>query len=148
MGYELVAFSSKDEAAKFSLENGGKWIVQLHEVANQNGTPGAESFQTPENSGVADRTVRIPADAPGRNQLQDPQSYGPITPPAPVKQFIPSAPRGGGCWVRRRHSLSIFGERMPESAFGKRLNEVTLRALTPIRFGIPKWRAGKTPFDD
>ncbi len=33
MGYELIPFSSKQEAAKFAAENHGKWIVQLHEVA-------------------------------------------------------------------------------------------------------------------
>jgi nitrous oxide reductase accessory protein NosL len=33
MGYELIPFSSKEEAAKFATENEGKWIVQLHEVA-------------------------------------------------------------------------------------------------------------------
>ena len=32
MGYELVAFSSVQEASKFASENDGKWIVQLHEV--------------------------------------------------------------------------------------------------------------------
>jgi copper chaperone NosL len=33
MGYELIPFSSKEDAAKFAAENEGKWIVQLHEVA-------------------------------------------------------------------------------------------------------------------
>jgi nitrous oxide reductase accessory protein NosL len=32
MGYELIPFSNRDEAAKFASENDGKWIVQLHEV--------------------------------------------------------------------------------------------------------------------
>ena len=32
MGYELIPFTSRDEAAKFASENDGKWIVQLHEV--------------------------------------------------------------------------------------------------------------------
>lgn len=32
MGYDLIAFSSKEEAAKFASENDGKWIVQLHEI--------------------------------------------------------------------------------------------------------------------
>ena len=32
MGYELIPFISKEEAARFSSENEGKWIVQLHEV--------------------------------------------------------------------------------------------------------------------
>jgi len=33
MGYELVAFSNIEDAAKFASENDGKWIVRLHEVA-------------------------------------------------------------------------------------------------------------------
>ncbi len=33
MGYDLIPFSSKEDAAKFAAENDGKWIVQLHEVA-------------------------------------------------------------------------------------------------------------------
>lgn len=32
MGYELIPFSSKEDAANFAAENDGKWIVQLHEV--------------------------------------------------------------------------------------------------------------------
>jgi len=32
MGYELIPFSSKEDAAKFAAEKDGKWIVQLHEV--------------------------------------------------------------------------------------------------------------------
>jgi nitrous oxide reductase accessory protein NosL len=32
MGYELIPFTNKDDAAKFASENDGKWIVQLHEV--------------------------------------------------------------------------------------------------------------------
>ncbi len=32
MGYELIPFTNRDEAAKFASENDGKWIVQLHEV--------------------------------------------------------------------------------------------------------------------
>ncbi len=32
MGYELIPFANKDEAAKFASQNDGKWIVQLHEV--------------------------------------------------------------------------------------------------------------------
>jgi len=33
MGYELVAFSNIEDAAKFASENDGKWIVQVHDVA-------------------------------------------------------------------------------------------------------------------
>jgi hypothetical protein len=33
MGYDLIPFSNKEDAAKFAAENEGKWIVQLHEVA-------------------------------------------------------------------------------------------------------------------
>lgn len=33
MGYDLIAFNNRDEAAKFAYENDGKWIVQLHEIA-------------------------------------------------------------------------------------------------------------------
>jgi len=33
MGYDLIAFTNREEAAKFASENDGKWIVQLHEVA-------------------------------------------------------------------------------------------------------------------
>jgi copper chaperone NosL len=32
MGYELIPFTNRDEAAKFASENDGKWVVQLHEV--------------------------------------------------------------------------------------------------------------------
>lgn len=32
MGYDLIPFAKRDEAAKFASENDGKWIVQLHEV--------------------------------------------------------------------------------------------------------------------
>jgi copper chaperone NosL len=32
MGYDLIPFTAKEEAAKFAAENDGKWIVQLHEV--------------------------------------------------------------------------------------------------------------------
>jgi copper chaperone NosL len=32
MGYELIPFTNRDEAAKFASETDGKWIVQLHEV--------------------------------------------------------------------------------------------------------------------
>ncbi|MGO9571302.1 MAG: nitrous oxide reductase accessory protein NosL [Desulfomonilaceae bacterium] len=32
MGYDLIPFANRDEAAKFASENDGKWIVQLHEV--------------------------------------------------------------------------------------------------------------------
>ncbi len=35
MGYDLIPFSSKEDAAKFAAENDGKWIVQLHEVARK-----------------------------------------------------------------------------------------------------------------
>ena len=33
MGYDLIPFSNREEAAKFASENDGKWIVQLHEVS-------------------------------------------------------------------------------------------------------------------
>jgi len=33
MGYELIPFTNKEEAAEFASRNDGKWIVQLHEVA-------------------------------------------------------------------------------------------------------------------
>jgi len=33
MGYDLIAFANKEEAARFASGNDGKWIVQLHEVA-------------------------------------------------------------------------------------------------------------------
>lgn len=32
MGYELIPFMNREEAAKFASENDGKWIVQLHDV--------------------------------------------------------------------------------------------------------------------
>lgn len=35
MGYDLIPFAGKEEAAGFAKENEGKWIVQLHEVARQ-----------------------------------------------------------------------------------------------------------------
>lgn len=61
MGYELIPFSSKDDAAKFAAENDGKWIVQLHEVARsvedesdtekpevmEQNTPGKEPLSRP-----------------------------------------------------------------------------------------------------
>jgi nitrous oxide reductase accessory protein NosL len=33
MGYELIPFNNEAAAREFALENDGKWIVQLHEVA-------------------------------------------------------------------------------------------------------------------
>lgn len=35
MGYDLIAFADKEEAAKFARVHEGKWIVQLHEIARQ-----------------------------------------------------------------------------------------------------------------
>jgi len=35
MGYDLIPFAGKEEAAGFAKENEGKWIVQLHKVARQ-----------------------------------------------------------------------------------------------------------------
>ncbi|MGC8605253.1 MAG: nitrous oxide reductase accessory protein NosL [Desulfomonilaceae bacterium] len=32
MGYDLIAFTSKDNAADFARKYDGKWIVQLHEI--------------------------------------------------------------------------------------------------------------------
>lgn len=32
MGYDLIPFTNREEAAKFASENDGRWIVQLHEV--------------------------------------------------------------------------------------------------------------------
>lgn len=35
MGYDLIPFTTREEAAKFARENDGKWIVQLHEIARK-----------------------------------------------------------------------------------------------------------------
>ncbi|MGC8659667.1 MAG: nitrous oxide reductase accessory protein NosL [Desulfomonilaceae bacterium] len=32
MGYDLIAFTNKDETADFARKYSGKWIVQLHEI--------------------------------------------------------------------------------------------------------------------
>jgi len=39
MGYEMIPFTTKEEAAKFAVENEGKWIVQLHEIARPTEEP-------------------------------------------------------------------------------------------------------------
>jgi len=39
MGYDLIPFTTKEEAAKFASENEGKWIVQLHEIARPTEEP-------------------------------------------------------------------------------------------------------------
>lgn len=38
MGYDLIAFSSKEEAGNFALKYDGKWIVQLHEIPKPPGS--------------------------------------------------------------------------------------------------------------
>jgi nitrous oxide reductase accessory protein NosL len=32
MGYEMIPFTTKQEASKFASEHDGKWIIQLHSV--------------------------------------------------------------------------------------------------------------------
>lgn len=103
MGYDLIPFSSKDEAAKFASEHDGKWIVQLHEVARvaEKETDGAAASQTPGALGMTEKSSPIPAPAqvPDQIQAQERGLERPVRPPVlpPVRQFIPTAPRGGGC---------------------------------------------------
>ncbi len=101
MGYDLIPFSSKDEAAKFASENDGKWIVQLHEVAKvaQEETKGTGASQTPGTLGMTEKGAPTPALAPDPIQPQNRNFEMPARRPVlpPVRQFGPSVPRGGGC---------------------------------------------------
>lgn len=101
MGYDLIAFSNKEEAAKFASENDGKWIVQLHEITRAAQT-GAEKVPTAEKSqGVqADETSSTVAARPETVEPQaKPLSKERRRVPLRTREFDPYDPsvgRGSG----------------------------------------------------
>jgi copper chaperone NosL len=60
MGYELIPFANRDEAAKFASENDGKWVVQLHEVTRA-AQEEAGKIGTGEKGGTPTRDQKIEA---------------------------------------------------------------------------------------
>ncbi|MCL5125985.1 MAG: nitrous oxide reductase accessory protein NosL [Deltaproteobacteria bacterium] len=46
MGYDLIAFTNKDNAADFARKYDGKWIVQLHEIPKVRPKQGADTDAT------------------------------------------------------------------------------------------------------
>ncbi len=99
MGYDLIPFRSKDEAAQFASENDGKWIVQLHEVTKAAQKGEAEESQTHGNLSPTEKDAPTPPAAPDPNRVHNPGLERPVTPVLPpARQFSPSPQkRGGGC---------------------------------------------------
>ncbi len=71
MGYELIPFSSKEEAAKFAAENDGKWIAQLHEVARS-----IEDQQDTRKPGLVEQKAPARKSVPRRRILESPEPRG------------------------------------------------------------------------
>jgi nitrous oxide reductase accessory protein NosL len=71
MGYELIPFSSKKDAAKFAAENQGKWIVQLHEVIRS-----IEDRQEPKKLDVMEQNSPAKEPLPRPRPLQFPEPRG------------------------------------------------------------------------
>lgn len=73
MGYELIPFSSQEDATKFAAENDGKWIVQLHEVARS--IEGRQETKEPE---VMEQKapVKEPPPSPRPLQYLEPRGHG------------------------------------------------------------------------
>ena len=67
MGYDLIPFSSKEDAAKFAAENEGKWIVQLHEVARS-----VEDQQETKKPDIMEQNAPAKKPLPRPRQLQYP----------------------------------------------------------------------------
>ncbi len=109
MGYELIAFSTKEEAAKFASENDGKWIVQLHEVLRikeeEPGKPG--SADTGETRAVGDEkpTVQEPEASQPQKSLTDKARKR--SDPQRVEEFDPyeSSARSLGHHGRGHHMM-------------------------------------------
>ena len=102
MGYDLVPFSSKQEAEKFASEHDGKWIVQLHEVAR--GAPKASGDTTSrgktEVPGIAEEKAPTPAVEPSMVPPAERAREAPRTRSAPqrgqgVDPYDPSVGRSG-----------------------------------------------------
>ncbi|MGB6067082.1 MAG: nitrous oxide reductase accessory protein NosL [Desulfomonilaceae bacterium] len=101
MGYDLVPFSSKEEAAKFASENDGKWIVQLHEVAKaaQEGTDRSGPTPASGTTGVTEKRAPVPVQSPDQIKREHRVPEKPVTPPVRPqgRNFGPSASHKGGC---------------------------------------------------
>jgi nitrous oxide reductase accessory protein NosL len=71
MGYELIPFSSKEDASKFATENEGKWIVQLHEV-----TRSIEDRQETKKPDAIEQKAPVKEPLPRPRPLQFPEPRG------------------------------------------------------------------------
>jgi nitrous oxide reductase accessory protein NosL len=71
MGYELIPFSGKEDAAKFAAENQGKWIVQLHEVGRS-----VEDQQETKEPEVIEQKAPVKKPVPRPRSLEYPEPRG------------------------------------------------------------------------
>ncbi|AFM24956.1 nitrous oxide reductase accessory protein NosL [Desulfomonile tiedjei] len=100
MGYELIAFSNMDGAAKFASNNDGKWIVQLHEVARAAQEEPADIGvkEKTEPPSVAEEKVPAPAVEPSTAQPKEQAIEAPRRRTAPQRRqrSDPYEPSVGG----------------------------------------------------
>jgi nitrous oxide reductase accessory protein NosL len=76
MGYDLIPFANKDEAAKFASENDGKWIVQLHEVNKAAQAQGGKTGALENGSVAGVDQNKEPATAAEPNSVQPQKADG------------------------------------------------------------------------